>query len=135
MSSTERKELSVGGAIAQATVRLLHEYTGRGPTKARTYINNDLITVVLQDTLTKGELSLVREGESKLVMATRAAFQRTMADDLVAAVEEHSGRKVRAFLSANHIDPDIAVESFVLEPIAGEPAENGASGQEPMNSA
>jgi uncharacterized protein YbcI len=95
-----------------------------------------LISVVLQDTLTKGELSLVREGENKLVMATRRAFQRTMSDDLVAAVEEHSGRKVLAFLSDNHIDPDIAVESFVLEPVGASngSAENGAAADEPSNS-
>jgi uncharacterized protein YbcI len=133
MSSTERTELSVAGAISKATVKLLLEYTGRGPTKARTYISQDLISVVLQDTLTKGELSLVREGENKLVMETRRAFQRTMSDDMVAAVEEHSGRKVRAFLSDNHIDPDIAVESFVLEPLADAPAENGAGAQQPTN--
>jgi hypothetical protein len=66
-------------------------------------------------------------------METRRAFQRTMSDDLVAAVEEHSGRKVRAFLSDNHIDPDIAVESFVLEPLADAPAENGAGAQQPTN--
>jgi uncharacterized protein YbcI len=94
----------------------MHEYTGRGPTKARTYISDDLITVVLQDTLTMGERSLVRDGKAELVIATRKAFQQTMASQLVAAVERESGRQVLAFLSENHVDPDIAVESFVLVP-------------------
>ena len=107
---------SAAAEISGATVRLLREYTGRGPTKARTYINEDLISVVLQDTLTMGERSLVRDGELGLVLASRKAFQRTMKDELVAAVEEHSGRTVLAFLSENHIDPDIAIESFVLVP-------------------
>lgn len=107
---------SVAAAISSATVRLLRAYTGRGPTKARTYINEDLISVVLQDTLTMGERSLVRDGELGLVLASRKAFQRTMKDELVAAVEEHSGRTVLAFLSENHINPDIAIESFVLVP-------------------
>ena len=107
---------SVASAISNATVKLMHEYTGRGPTKARTYISGDLITVVLQDTLTMGERSLVRDGEDDLVIAVRKAFQRTMASQLIAAVERESGRKVFAFLSDNHIDPDVAVESFVLEP-------------------
>jgi uncharacterized protein YbcI len=107
---------SVAAAISSATVQLLHEYTGRGPTKARTYLNDGLITVVLQDTLTMGERSLVRDGEVELVLATRKAFQKTMGPQLIAAVERHSGRRVFAFLSENHIDPDVAVESFVLEP-------------------
>jgi uncharacterized protein YbcI len=104
-------------AISNATVRLLSEYTGRGPTKARTYINGDLISVVLQDTLTKGERSLVRGGEEDLVIRTRRAHQVTMRSALVASVEEITGRSVLAFLSSNHIDPDYAVESFVMAPL------------------
>ncbi len=107
---------SMSAAISNAIVRLLSEYTGRGPTKARTYIDDDLITVVLQDTLTKGERSLLRDGEVALVLANRKAFQNSMASDMIAAVEQLSGRSTTAFLSANHIDPDIAVESFVLAP-------------------
>lgn len=111
---------SMSAAISNAVVRLLSEYTGRGPTKARTYIDEDLITVVLQDTLTKGERSLLRDGEVALVLANRKAFQNSMAADMIAAVEQLSGRVTTAFLSANHIDPDVAVESFVLAPRMGD---------------
>jgi uncharacterized protein YbcI len=106
----------MAAAISNATVRLLSEYTGRGPTRARTYINETLISVVLQDTLTTGERSLLDNGETELVLANRKAYQRTMGPELIAAVELISGRKVLAFLSDNHIDPDCAVESFVLVP-------------------
>jgi uncharacterized protein YbcI len=106
---------SRAAAISNGTVRLLNEYTGRGPTRARTYINDQLVSIVLRDGLTKGERSLVTEGESELVLDLRKAFQRTMRDDLVALVEDVTGGTVIAFLSANHIDPDIAVETFVLE--------------------
>jgi uncharacterized protein YbcI len=109
---------SISAAISSAVVQLMREYTGRGPTKARTYIDEDLITVVLQDTLTMGERSLVRDGETDLVLTSRKAFQRTMSTQLIAAIERHSGRSVYAFLSDNHIDPDIAVETFVLAPIS-----------------
>jgi uncharacterized protein YbcI len=123
MSSIESADRGpIAAAISNATVRLLHRYTGRGPTKARTYINDDLITVVVQDALTTGERSLVRDGEIELVLATRKAFQRTMSQELIAAVEELSGRKVAAFLSENHADPDVAVESFVLQPETDDPA-------------
>jgi uncharacterized protein YbcI len=107
----------VAAAISSAVVKLVREYTGRGPTKARTYIDENLISVVLEDTLTMGERSLVRDGRTELVLATRKAFQTTMAAQLVAAVERHSGRTVHAFLSDNHVDPDVAVESFVLNPV------------------
>jgi uncharacterized protein YbcI len=72
--------------------------------------------VVLRDTLLKAERSLVEDGQSEPVVAMRRRFQRTMEHDFVAAVVEHTGREVEAFLSDNHIDPDIAVEVFILKP-------------------
>jgi uncharacterized protein YbcI len=114
-------EHPVGGEMAAAlstgVVRLCHEYTGRGPTKARTVVDDDLVTVVLEDLLTKGERSLVEDGEASLVLTTRSAYQSTMRSELIALIEETTGRKVRAFMSANHIDPDVAVEFFMLEPV------------------
>jgi uncharacterized protein YbcI len=107
----------MSAAISKAVVRLLSEYTGRGPTKARTYINEDLISVVLQDTLTTGERTLCRDGQAQLVLATRKAYQNTMGPQMIAAIERYSGRRVFAFLSDNHIDPDVAIESFVLAPV------------------
>jgi uncharacterized protein YbcI len=101
--------------ISNAVVRVMSEYTGRGPTKARTHISENLITVVLHDTLTKGERSLLADGEVKLVLANRKAFQNTMGPALTEAIEKITGQQVIAFLSDNHIDPDIAIESFILD--------------------
>jgi len=127
MPGTDINRPSTGGsksaAISNLTVRLLSQYTGRGPTKARTFFNDDMITVVLQDTLTKAESTLVEKDRHQLVLLTRKTFQDVMGDDLIAGVEEITGRTVSAFLSANHIDPDIAVETFLLEPIAQEAAD------------
>ena len=109
---------SIAAAISNATVKLLNEYTGRGPTKAKTTISRDLIAVVLQDTMTKAERTLASNGDATLVLDMRHRFQLAMRDDLVAAVERLSERKVIAFMSDNHIDPDMAVEIFVLEPQA-----------------
>ena len=102
--------------ISTSTVRLLHERTGRGPTKARTLINDDVVTVILADTLTKGERTLVDDGRSDRVLQLRHDYQQTMRDDLIAIIERQLERKVIAFMSQNHIDPDLAVEVFVLEP-------------------
>jgi uncharacterized protein YbcI len=106
--------LSAG--ISNAVVKVLHEYTGRGPTKARTDINPNSVIVLLADTLTKAERVLVDAGNADLVLRTRKQFQELMRRDLVAAVEELTQRKVIAFMSENHIDPDMASEIFVLEP-------------------
>jgi uncharacterized protein YbcI len=107
---------SKSAAISNLTVRLLSQYTGRGPTKARTYINEDVVTVVLRDTLTTGERTLVDSDHGAIVLSTRHTFQEVMGAELVGGVEQITERTVLAFLSANHIAPDIAVETFILVP-------------------
>jgi uncharacterized protein YbcI len=107
---------SPGAMISTAAVQVLREYTGRGPTKAKTLINEDIVTVVLADTLTSGERKLVESGHSDRVIDLRHEYQLVMRDDLVGIVERQLDRKVIAFMSQNHIDPDLAVEVFVLEP-------------------
>ncbi len=111
-------------SISTHVVRVLSEYTGRGPTKARTSIDGDVVSVLMRDTLTKGERSLVADGRAQLVLDTRKAFQMTMREDLIAGVEKIMGRRVIAFMSDNHIDPDFAAETFVLAPEPGG-AQNG----------
>jgi uncharacterized protein YbcI len=104
-----------GQMISTAAVQLLHEYTGRGPTKAKTLINDDVVTILLADTLTKGERKLADNGRSDRVLQLRHEYQLTMRHELIAIVERQCDRKVIAFMSQNHIDPDLAVEVFVLE--------------------
>ena len=103
--------------LADTAVKLLAEYTGRGPTKAKATIDHDLVTIVMGDTLTKGERRLVERGHEQRVLQLRHDFQLVMRDDLVHAVETTLDREVIAFLSNNHVDPDLAVETFVLKPI------------------
>ena len=103
-------------AIASMVVQVLRQYTGRGPTRSRTYLNDELISVVLQGTLTQAERALVADGKSDLVLSNRRAFQSIMAADLIAGIEELTGRTVIAFLSDNSIDPDVKVKSFLLAP-------------------
>jgi len=106
---------SPAARISNHVVQMMSTYTGRGPTKAWTSIDGDLICVVLRDTLSKGERSLVADGRAELVLDMRKAYQQTMRDDLVGGVQEITGRKVIAFFSDNHIDPDMAIESFILD--------------------
>jgi uncharacterized protein YbcI len=106
----------LASAISNQVVRVMSDYTGRGPTMARTYIQDDLISVVVRDSLTKGERRLVADGKAEVVLGMRKEFQDAMRCDLVAGVEELTGREVIAFFSANHIEPDTALESFLLAP-------------------
>ena len=117
--AAESRDTSVSAAISRKSVQVLMEYTGRGPTRAHTVINRDSIMVLLKDTLTKGERSLAASGMAEDVLSTRQRYQSVMREDLIGVVEECSGRKVVAFISGNHIDPDFAAEIFVLEPEGG----------------
>jgi uncharacterized protein YbcI len=124
---------TAANAISNTVVRLMSEYIGRGPTKARTVIGRDLVAVVLGDLLTKGERHLAEAGKADLVLRMRQEFQRTMREDLVNAVELVLERKVIAFMSDNHIEPDMAVEIFVLEPTDPEPGSDDEEPETPVD--
>ena len=118
MNQQREGPLATNAEISDGAVRVLQEYTGRGPTRSRTTINDDSVVIVFGDTLTKGECKLVENGNSERVLQLRHDFQMAMRDDLVGLVEGATERKVIAFMSQNHIDPDLGVEVFVLEPTA-----------------
>lgn len=97
-------------------VSLFKHYVGRGPTEARTYFNEPLLTVLLFDTLTKAERSLAEDDRANLVREVRRGFQGTMRGRAIELVEEQTGRRVKAFMSDHSVYPDYAVECFVLAP-------------------
>jgi uncharacterized protein YbcI len=101
-------------AISDAMASLLSRVTGRGATSSRTTFDRDLIVCVMGDALTAGEKSLVENGRPDAVLSIRTAYQETIEQEAISLVEELSGRRVAAFMSTNHIDPDLAVEIFVL---------------------
>jgi uncharacterized protein YbcI len=103
-------------AIANAIVHVLAEYTGRGATSSRTTLSGDWVFVTLADTLTKGERKLAEIGRPDFVLDGRKAFQNAMRGDISRKVEAITGRKVIAFLSDNHIDPDVGLEAMLLAP-------------------
>ncbi len=107
-------------AISNHVVRVMNDYTGRGPSQARTLFDSELITVLLRETLTKGERRLVREGKGDVVKGTRDAFHQAMERELVDGVQRITGRVVRASMSANDLEADMTVQIFVLAPQAGD---------------
>jgi len=114
MEDFERKIGDTRAEIATQMVRLHREYYGRGPTKAKAYLTEDVVVVVLEETFTKAELTLIGRGETDAIQQIRRRFQQTMADEFKAIVEQATGRQVRAFLSETNLEADVSVEFFLL---------------------
>jgi uncharacterized protein YbcI len=103
-------------AIGIAVTRLHRDRYGRGATTTRTVFQRDHVVAFLEDIYTPVERTLIDAGDWEQVKATRQSFQMAMREEFSAAVEEITGRKVIAFMSQVHLDPDMAAEIFVLEP-------------------
>jgi uncharacterized protein YbcI len=113
--------------ISTGLVQLHSRYYGKGPTKAKTHMVNDTVICILKGGFTTVERTLLDTGEVESVYQMRRSFQQAMEDDFRRIVEEATGRKVIAYMSSIHVDPDLAVELFVLEPAEEpEPAETPA---------
>lgn len=106
-------------AINDLVVGAMQRYTGRGAVRSRTVLGEDTVMVLLEDSLTRGERTLLEHGRTEEVLHLRRVFQEVMGDELSAGIAELTGRPVVAFLSANHADPDLAAEIFVLGPAGG----------------
>jgi uncharacterized protein YbcI len=130
MSGSIHEDLGHGAmtaAISDAMVGLVSRYTGRGATSSWTTLGKDLIVCVMGDSLTKGEKRLVQHGHREAVLAIRKAYQASMAQEAIGVVEELTGRRVAAFMSNNYIEPDLAVETFVLHPSPGDAQSDSTS--------
>ena len=108
-------------AISTSIVRILREHYGRGPMKAKTYVLDDIIVVVMRGSgFTPLERTIMDSGEPDRVIAMREDFQRVMASRYKQVIEELTGRKVLAFLSQAHVEPDITMEIFFVDgPLQG----------------
>src|ERR671912_927589 len=107
---TESDKSSLGeirAAISKEIVRLQAEYYGKGPTRAKTYIVEDLVVVVLEESFTRAEKTLAERGEREAIQHIRRRFQQHMSDSFTSVVEQATGRKVKAFLSDTDIDRDV----------------------------
>ena len=100
--------------ISKEMVRLQSEYYGKGPTRAKTYIVDDLVVVVLEESFTRAEKTLVERGEREAIQHIRRRFQQQMAESFISIVEQATGRRVRVFLSETDVDQDVSVETFLL---------------------
>jgi uncharacterized protein YbcI len=108
-------------AISTSIVGILREHYGRGPMKAKTYVLDDIIVVVMRGSgFTPLEKTIMDSGQPGRVIAMREDFQRVMAERYEQKIEELTGRKVLAFLSQTHVEPDITMEIFFVDgPLEG----------------
>jgi uncharacterized protein YbcI len=116
--------LAGGKLLAEITnriVSLVREHYGRGPIKAKTYVLDNLIVCVLTDGgFTAIERTMMGGGEPERVLEMRRDFQRMMKVRYSEMIEELTGRKVLAFLSQAHVEPDLTIEMFLMDgPLAG----------------
>ena len=100
--------------ISNAAVALHREHFGRGPEAAKTHIADNLIVCVLTDVFTPFEKTLLEAGEEDRVRETRAIHRTATEDVYKSRMEAVMGRRVEAHLNSIHVDPDIAVDIFVL---------------------
>jgi uncharacterized protein YbcI len=107
--------------ISTGLVQLHSRYYGKGPTKAKTHIVDDAVVCILRGGFTTVERTLLDTGEIESVYQMRRSFQQAMEENFRLIVEQATGRNVSAYMSSIHVDPDLAVELFVLEPVE-EPA-------------
>jgi uncharacterized protein YbcI len=105
----------VAADISNAVVRLVREHFGRGPTQAKTLVHDDVVVTVLRGGYTHAEKTLYQAGKGDIVEEGRRAMQDVLERQMRASVERLTGRRVTAFLSSNHHDPDVSAEIFMLE--------------------
>jgi uncharacterized protein YbcI len=105
----------LNAAITSALVGIHTKFLGRGPRSASTFHYGHVVVTLMHEVLTPAEKSLVQASQSGAVDHIRHLFQETMEADFREAVERFTGRKVLAFISGNHLDPDVAAELFILD--------------------
>jgi uncharacterized protein YbcI len=103
-------------AISDGMVALLKEFYGRGPTRAKSYYQDDLVACVLRGGFSKVEQTLLQGGRGSAVIQQRMEFQELMRERFVKVIEDATGRRVIGFMSGNQQDPDMMCETFILAP-------------------
>jgi uncharacterized protein YbcI len=103
-------------AISDGMVGLLKEFYGRGPTKAKSYYQDDLVVCVLRGGFTRVEQTLLEGGRTQAVIQQRMEFQELMRERFTGVIRHATGRPVIGFMSGNQQDPDLMCEVFILGP-------------------
>ncbi len=107
---------SIRAAISDTMVGIKKQYYGRGPERAKTFINDEYVFCVMEGGLTRNEETLLAAGQEDLVRMYRLKFQEAMAATMTGAVADITGRAVVGYHSQILFDPPRSIEIFVLDP-------------------
>ncbi len=117
MAATEPLDSEALGLVTEAMTALHERYHHRKPLTAKTrLLGDDLLVCVLGGVYTDVEKTMIELQKSTIVQETRSAFQTAMQRKFIDEVERITGRHVLAFISNQHVGPDMEVEIFMLEP-------------------
>jgi uncharacterized protein YbcI len=116
VTSTPRTDGDVLTSVSDGLVGLLKEFYGRGPTRTKTYFEDDLVVCLLRGGFTRVEQTLLEGGRGASVIRQRMEFQELMRERFQEVIASATGRQVIGFMSGNQQDPDIMCEVFILAP-------------------
>jgi uncharacterized protein YbcI len=105
----------LAAAISNAIVGIHSRHYGKGPTKAKTYVMEDVVVTVMQDVFTTVERTLIAHDKGEMVRDVRTAFQYTLRHEFTDAIRQLTGRETEAFISQIDWEADVAVEVFVFK--------------------
>ena len=105
----------LNAALTSALVGIHNDHLGRGPKTASTFHHGNVVVTLMHEVMTPAEKTIAATGNAEAITNMRHLFQNAMQRDFSAAVERLTGRSVVAFISGNHVDPDMAAELFVLD--------------------
>jgi uncharacterized protein YbcI len=103
-------------AISDGLVGLLKEFYGHGPTRVKSYFEDDLVVCVLRGGFSRVEQTLLDGGRGHAVIQQRMEFQDVMRERFDSVIERATGRTVIGFMSGNQQEPDMMCEVFILAP-------------------
>ncbi len=116
VKGTTRNHGDVLTAISDGMVALLKEYYGHGPTRTKSYYEDDLVVCVLRGGFSRVEQTLLEGGRGQAVIQQRMEFQELMRGRFESVIEHATGRRVIGFMSGNQQHPDMMCEVFILAP-------------------
>lgn len=105
----------LNAAMTSAIVGIQNQYLGRGPKTASTFHYSNVVLTLMHDVLSPADKAVAESNHGDAIVSIRHLYQEAMQADFTKAVERLTERKVIAFISGNHIDPDIAAEIFILD--------------------
>ena len=114
--ATRATRRDAAATVSRELVSLHKQFYGKGPVRAKTFLVNDTVLCILEGGFTVVERTLIEVGRAPAVHDIRTSFQAAMREQFTQVVEAALNRRVRAYMSQVHTDPDIAIELFLLEP-------------------